>query len=202
LGLPPLATAYCAARLGGGVCSHLACHRNHGNADRQAFFSRDSNEGVHRAIAFVSPATAMRLYDTLGRDVMAEYEPLVVTLVTGGGQRDSTTAAVFLRDLLYPSGGQTVTAGDEATQTTVDTTMGWFRSHMGFYARQAVRESGLDPESLLMHVPVGQGVSTYCPRCSRQFIMPEGECGFCTIPLLAFNATHRLSHARAEHDSF
>ena len=165
------------------------------------FFPCDSNVGVHRAITFVSPATAMRLYDTLGRDVMANYEPLVVTLVTGGGHRDNTTAAAFLRDVLYPSGGQTVTAGDEASQKTVDTTIGWFRSRMGLHARQAVRESGLDPESLLMHVPVEQGVSTYCPRCSRQFIMPEGECSFCAVPLLAFNATHRLAHTSAEHES-
>ena len=165
------------------------------------FFPCDSNVGVHRAITFVSPATAMRLYDTLGRDVMANYEPLVVTLVTGGGHRDNTTAAAFLRDVLYPSGGQTVTAGDEASQKTVDTTIGWFRSRMGLHARQAVRESGLDPESLLMHVPVEQGVSTYCPRCSRQFIMPEGECSFCAVPLLAFNATHRLSPASVEQES-
>ena len=165
------------------------------------FFPHDSNTGVHLAVAFVSPATAMRLYDTLGRDVMAEYEPLVATLVANDGHGVRATVAAFLRDILFPSGGQTVTASNEASQNTVDTTTGWFRSRMGQHARQAVREWGIDSDALLMQLPVEQGMNTYCPRCTRQFIMTKGECGFCVVPLFAFNATHRLAHTSAEHES-
>lgn len=165
------------------------------------FLPPDGKTAMHRTIACLSPATAMRLYDTLGRDVLAAYEPLVVALLSGSGHRDTTTTAAFLRDALHPAGGPTVAASDAAAQETVDKTIDWFRSRMGRHARQAVRKSGLDPDALLTQLPIEQGVCTYCPRCSRQFTTPGGVCGFCSQPLLAFDAARGRSNIGPDTES-
>lgn len=127
----------------------------------------------HRLLGLLSPATAMRMPDTLARDALVAHEPLVVALVTRG--RSVDLAAAYLRDILHapqPPGAADVTA-----------TLERFRDRVRPAAEAAVRAAGCDPERLVAAPAPQPDARGWCPRCARQFVQPEGTCASCGVPL-------------------
>jgi hypothetical protein len=145
---------------------------------------RVSPSGLHGAMPFLSPATAMRLYDTLGRDSLLEFEPLVVALATASGRRRSGIAA-YLRDAINPmrpSGHYDDAAGSDTSTETLE----WFRAKTARCARQAVEDAGLCVDELLEQVADSDRSLSYCPRCARQFVQAIGQCEWCSLSLKPF----------------
>src|SRR5262249_48097499 len=53
---------------------------------------------------------------------------------------------------------------------------------------KAIRSARLDPPDL-PHAPTADpGCLTYCPRCLRQYVLPEGVCSTCETPLVRFES--------------
>ena len=145
---------------------------------------RVSPSGLHGAMPFLSPAAAMRLHDTLGRDSLLEFEPLVVGLVTVSWRRRSIVAA-YLRDALNPIG----ISGDYAEYVSTDTatkTLEWFRAKTAMCACHAVEDAGLCVGGLLEQVADSDRSLSYCPRCARQFVQAIGQCRWCSLNLRQF----------------
>jgi hypothetical protein len=143
----------------------------------------------HRLIAFLSPATAMRLHDTLGRDVLVRFSPLVIALLGTMRRCDAPLASCYLRASIYPTHLPEVEHADEADRELAARALRWFHDRTAFHSRYAVTASGRDPEVLLTVVAPEPGVESYCPRCARTFIKPVGVCWFCQLPLAGLAST-------------
>lgn len=131
---------------------------------------------THRLVTFCSPASAMRLFDTAGHDVLAGFEPLVVVLATraGGGP---AAATAWLRDAVFPGDRGPVPPVDAAGAAALR----WFRDRSAALARRAVADAGLDPDVLLAPPAAGPDVRSYCPGCGRQFSAEKGDCDACGL---------------------
>lgn len=138
---------------------------------------------THRLIPFLSPASAMRLYDTAGRDTLADHEPLIVAIATGGpGGPDSLVAAWF-RDALFPARRPSIPADDPLTTAALH----WFHDRSAQHARTAIKSTGLEPDDLLIPAAAPPDVRSYCPRCGRQFAVDTATClacGLASAPLV------------------
>lgn len=131
---------------------------------------------THRLVAFCSPASAMRLFDTAGHDVLAEFEPLVVVLLTGAGG-GTAAATAWLRDAVFPGDRGPVAPDDGAGVEALR----WFRERSAALARRAVVDAGLDPDVLLAPPVAGPDVRSYCPGCGRQFATAAVNCETCGL---------------------
>lgn len=134
----------------------------------------------HRLTAFLSPASAMRLYDTAGRDVLASHEPLAVALATGARSGAQSAAEAWLRDAVFPAHRPRVSADDAPAAAA----LAWFRSRCVENARKAATDAGLDAASLLAAPEGGENERSYCPRCLRLFTRPATTCPGCDLPAL------------------
>lgn len=147
---------------------------------------RISPPGLHGATPFLSPAAAMRLHDTLSRDALIEFEPLVVALVTASGRRRSVIAA-YLRDTLNPIGVSGESDVGTSTGTAADV-LRWFRDKMAMCARNAVDDAGLGVDGLIEQVADSDRSLSYCPRCARQFVHAIGRCQWCSLNVRTFDS--------------
>lgn len=137
----------------------------------------------HRLIAFLSPATAMRLHDVLGRDVMVRFAPLVIALVNSKGGRADAVASSHLRAAIHPTHLPAIDARDAALGERAARVLAWFHERTAWHTLQAVKAAGRDPCDLLAVVAPEPGVRSYCPRCVRTYLQAEGRCGVCDLPL-------------------
>lgn len=131
---------------------------------------------THRLLTFCSPASAMRLYDTLGHDALAEFDPLVVVLATGAGG-GTAAATAWLRDVAHPGDRGPLAPDDAAASATLRR----FRERSAALARRAVGDAGLDPDALLAPPAAGPDVRSYCPGCGRQFAAAGADCEACGL---------------------
>jgi hypothetical protein len=151
-----------------------------GVAIRRSELPSDPEARKHRWTAFFSPASAMRLADRMGRDLVAGYEPLVVALIGGERSGSASVAALWLRDAVHPA------FRPATTDTSAAATLDWYQGRSTACARQAVADAGHDPESWLGPPRPDRDAVAYCPRCHRQFVDTTdlcGGCGLATLPL-------------------
>lgn len=131
--------------------------------------------GAYRLVALVSPASAMRLYDNLGRHVLIGFEPSIVALVTGGADGPESVAASWLRDAINPSHRPLLDPDDIRGLAA----LAWFESHSATHAYKAVLAAGGDPQRLLASSTFPADCRSFCPRCLRQFTAVSTECRLC-----------------------
>lgn len=132
---------------------------------------------THRLTPFLSPASAMRLYDTAGRDTLADHEPLIVALANGEPGGPDSLAAAWFRDALFPARRPSIPADDPLTAAALQ----WFRDRSAQHARTAIASTGLKPDDLLMPASTPPDVRSYCPRCGRQFTVDAATCLACDL---------------------
>lgn len=139
--------------------------------------------GVHRWAVLFSPASAMRYYDTVGRDVLWRFEPVVATLVLGPEGQMSQAAIAHLRDSLYPAHRPAIdrTAADAPE---IAATLEWYLAVTRGSAMQACLDAGFDLPVLLRESTDDESVHTYCPRCGRHYTATGGECDLCGLGLV------------------
>lgn len=134
----------------------------------------------HVLISCVTPAGAMRLFDTLGRDVLAGYEPLVTACAVRGTNDSTAVVEAWLRDAVHPLRRTAAEPADPVVQATLER----YRERTARLARAAVATAGLDADALLAP-PAGEpDVTGYCPRCCRGFTGPATRCTDCGLPVL------------------
>ena len=135
----------------------------------------DPDARKHRWTAFLSPASAMRLADRLGRDLLAGYEPLVVALVCGHPRTVDPVAVEWLRDSVHPAFPPGV------SDTSAAETLRWYQDHRAACAHRAVVAAGFDPGTWLGAPTPDRDAVAYCPRCHRQFVDTTAVCNGCGV---------------------
>lgn len=141
------------------------------------------SSGMHRAIAFLSPATAMRIYDTLGRDTLVGFAPLVVAMAATPGSHFSEVVTPHLRVAIHPSPVAPALVSDTAASGLTAEALRWFHERTAFHAMEAVRAIGLEPSAMLATVADSEGANSFCPRCARTFVQHHGRCDVCDLAL-------------------
>lgn len=135
----------------------------------------DPDARKHRWTAFLSPASAMRLADRLGRDLLAGYEPLVVALVCGHPRTVDPVAVEWLRDSVHPAFPPGV------SDTSAVETLRWYQDRRAACAQRAVVAAGFDPGTWLGAPTPDRDAVAYCPRCHRQFVDTTAVCCGCGV---------------------
>lgn len=143
---------------------------------------------AHRSFALLSPVAAMRLADTLGRDALVEFSPLVVALAVAGrtGAVGSDVVAAHLRRVIHPARLPAIDAAGPGEREEASRTLRWYLERTAHHSLEAVKSVGLDPRPLLVPEPGGPDARSYCPRCGRTFVQPAGICDVCDLTLVAW----------------
>lgn len=138
----------------------------------------ESEERARRSEAVLialSPPSAMRAFDALSRDLLAEFHPLAAALVLLPRAEFEALLESTLRDALHPlptvreaADAVVASVGEEWRERLVD-------AYEVFAKREGVRGTPwrgaprrLDAEAL-----------AYCPRCTQQFVRVGGGCERC-----------------------
>lgn len=122
-------------------------------------------------VVFSFPAAA-RARAWLGRDLLAEFDPLVVAEVLLGPEAFRHFAEHRWRQLQHPKGDA------RSVELRAKTTPG--RAQFLRHQDRALRRAGLVPEELLRHpAKESRDAIAYCPRCTAQFREAEGTCPDC-----------------------
>jgi hypothetical protein len=143
----------------------------------------------HRLIAFLSPATAMRLHDLLGRDVLVAFAPLVVALVNAKKARSEEIVSSYLRAAIHPTHLPEIEENEQMMRGHAARALTWFHDRTAFRAMEAVKAAGRDPHALLTVMAPDPDARSFCPRCARTYLQPEGRCGVCDLPLAALKVS-------------
>jgi hypothetical protein len=142
------------------------------------------------------PPVSLRAADVLTKNLLASFSPVaVVSVLEGPGEKQFVRA--FVLDLQYP-------LKHEITDAKAVETIEWMnaqqlRSCLSLIERVDRFAGVLGPTEC-----EGDSVS-YCPRCSVQFVVAEGECPDCPGVELAafsdheFNAARRVSSGNNAH---
>lgn len=124
----------------------------------------------------VSPASAMRSADLLGRDTFVLTHPLA--LAARICRSSATVKALAKRvwiDYRYPL-PPTAPLPCKAAKDVLE----WYRIELGVILSELVESLELDPAELLLPpTAADNGAVTYCPRCERQFVLKSGQCEDC-----------------------
>lgn len=139
--------------------------------------------GTNRLIAFFSPATAMRIYDTLGRNSLLGFAPLIVAVVTTPRSQAFDIVTSHLRAAINPLPLPQQTEADAVADARLVGAHRWYHERTAFFACHALRVAGLEPEAMLARVADSEGASSFCPRCARTFVQHEGRCDICDLTL-------------------
>ena len=139
--------------------------------------------GMNRMIAFLSPATAMRIYDTLGRDALLGFAPLIVAVVTIPRSKCCDIVTAYLRVAINPLPLSQQTEAVAVSDERLVEAHRWYHERTAFYARHAMCIAGLEPEAMLGRVADSEGANSFCPRCGRTFVQHEGCCNICDLML-------------------
>jgi hypothetical protein len=63
----------------------------------------------------------------------------------------------------------------------------WFRPRLTSALLSFLRQSGADPGALAQPpLPEREECRAYCPRCRGQYVVPDGLCSPCELPLRRF----------------
>jgi hypothetical protein len=139
--------------------------------------------GMNRMTAFFSPATAMRIYDTLGRDALFGFAPLIVAVVTMPRSNCCDIVTAYLRVALNPLPLSQPTEAVAVADERLVEAHRWYHERTAFYARHALCIAGLEPDAMLARVADSEEANSFCPRCGRTFVQHEGRCDICDLTL-------------------
>lgn len=143
---------------------------------------------IHRWAVLFSPASAMRYYDTVGRDILWRFEPFVVAAVIGSPGSPSPAAAAHLRDVMFPAHRPAID-GATAGAALVAATLDWYLARTRDAASRACVAAGFDSSGIFRETSDDSSVRTFCPRCARHYTVAGGECDVCGLELVAIGAS-------------
>lgn len=146
--------------------------------------------GIHRWAVLFSPASAMRYYDTVGREMLWRFEPFVVAVAAGSEAHPSRAAVAHLRDAVHPAHRPTVDSTSVGAGQAAST-LEWYLIKTRVCAEQACRDAGFEPEALLLETTDDASVRTFCPRCARHYTTTGGECDVCGLELMPIGMVRR-----------
>jgi hypothetical protein len=116
----------------------------------------------------LSPISAIRACDVIGRDLLGNYHPVAVASAICQPEHFETLAGEQLRAIKF---------GGSSSQ--------WYQKKMQGFIEQIVRQKGLQPEQLLIPPVQASGCIVYCPRCFAQYVTERTECADCGYEKLA-----------------
>lgn len=131
---------------------------------------------THRLIPFLSPVSAMRVAETSGRDVLVDFEPLVVAFVTRDNYGSESVLAAWLRDAVYPA--QILNTKPD---NKVDETLQAYRNQCKKLTSRVIRAADCNSEHLLRAPFSENDAIAYCPRCRRTFREHMINCFYCGV---------------------
>jgi len=119
----------------------------------------------------LSPISAIRACDTLGRDLVANYHPVAV-------------AATICSDAEFGA-----LAGEQLRQGKFSAFASqWYQKKLEGLIEQVILQKGLQPERLLAPSAQMSGCIVYCPRCFAQYVAERSTCADCGYEgLVAFD---------------
>jgi hypothetical protein len=125
------------------------------------------------------PANAIHARNALFRSLLSAYHPLAVARVLCPPARFAEFARHVLLDLRHPMPPVCPTDDPAAVQTE-----NWFREKLTAALAAVVQKASLDAEALCRPpAPEATECRTYCPRCRGQYVLAEGTCSTCSLPL-------------------
>jgi hypothetical protein len=129
----------------------------------------------------LSPPAAVRANDLLLKDLLVDFDPLAVSRVLCQEQEFDRICRAAARALHFPLPFEV-----EAGETAEHLTRAWFRQRLAGLQQAFMAGQGKDPGALLpAPAPESPQSRGYCPRCLTQFVIKEGTCSDCSIPLRA-----------------
>lgn len=142
-------------------------------------FPRESQERLENVVKMIlCPPVSLRAVDVLTRNVLSEFNPLVVANVLEGADEQRFVRGIVL-DLQHP-------LLHEVTEEKALATVNWMGAEQLRLSREYVKQVGL--ENLFGPTERAGDSLSYCPRCSEQFVMTKGECPDCPgVALVAFS---------------
>lgn len=128
----------------------------------------------------VSPADAMHAHDNLFRNIAIGFHPLTVARVLARKAEFHELARLTLLDLRFPLPRPPVKRA-----AAVVATEEWFRRELGSALEHFIAGSGLDVAELVRpSKPERADSLSFCPRCQGQYVISEGMCTVCELPLV------------------
>jgi hypothetical protein len=148
-------------------------------AHRRLYQDRRKERFSKLAGLLVSPASAMRSCEQLGRGWLEDAHAVTVAAVMCRPPQLERTARQLLRRLQYPL------ADDPWHTARADTT----RRKLIDRLCAAVHQRGLGFAQLHALAERLPDAASYCPRCEMQYVFDNGRCSACSdLPLAAFPA--------------
>lgn len=135
----------------------------------------------HTLIVLLSPPGAIRAIDALARDHLIGFHPLAVAQVVLTEERFLNFARRYVLDFRYAMPSQLQAA--PPARDTLQWHMRREARHIGGFLNSLQLQVD---ELTLADPPADEACMTYCPRCQCQFVIPEGQCTLCDLPLVAF----------------
>ncbi len=141
-------------------------------------FPRETQERFENVVKMIlCPPVSLRAVDVLTRNVLSEFNPLVVANVLEGADEQRFVRG-FVLDLQHP-------LLHEVTEEKALATVNWMGAEQLRLSREYVKRVGL--ENLFGPTEQEGDSLSYCPRCSVQFVTSKGECPDCPgVELVAF----------------
>ncbi|MCP4134123.1 MAG: hypothetical protein GY754_24335, partial [bacterium] len=115
-------------------------------------------------------------------ELFAGYHPVAVAQAIAGKDLFVQLATQVSRDLLFPGPGE-----EEKIEYHIRT---WYTQELLSVIGKALKKEGvLMADILKPPESPEEGTQTYCPRCHCCYMVEEGECAECGIPLIVFSAS-------------
>ena len=133
----------------------------------------------------LSPPAAVRANDLLLKNLMVNFDPLAVSRVLCQEQEFDRCCRAAARALHFPLPFEV-----EAGESAGDLTRAWFHQRLASLQQAFMEGQVRNPDALLQApAPESPQSHSYCPRCLTQFVVKEGTCSDCAIPLQALPPT-------------
>ncbi len=136
----------------------------------------------------VSPGSAMRVAETIGRDRLAGHDPVVVAAVVCPPDDAAAFGAQRMRELFFPRPEDSLSLDSAAGQARA-----WFRGQLLARRVSALERLGIETGGFFSPPPPVDDARAYCPRCLGQFVFPAGACPECGVVVRAFESTRQRS---------
>jgi len=143
----------------------------------RAWYPRASAERLRlRWLCALSPVTAIRAAESVGRNRLEMFDPLAVSLALLPSGTVQTSATTWCRDVWFPRMPENPFPEGTPAARTID----WFLGAYRDAGAAALRSAGLDP-ALATRVPSATEPlhTQFCPRCHGQFMAVARLCQAC-----------------------